>query len=128
MIYSDAPLFVNAVLKQEATEAAQRFIAENIRNICTSVLTIDEVAWVVGKNTDWLEATAYCNNLLSGGIMFLDADKQIAREAVAIMRNYGVTPRDAFHAATMRLNGVTEIISEDKIFDKISGIKRVWLK
>jgi predicted nucleic acid-binding protein len=40
--------------------------------------------------------------------------------------NYGFKPSDSFHIATMEKAGATLIVSEDKDFDKVAWIKRVW--
>ena len=37
-------------------------------------------------------------------------------------------PSDALHVATMLSNHITTIISEDRDFDKIDSIKRVWVQ
>lgn len=46
--------------------------------------------------------------------------------AEALLKTYPeIPPRDLLHVAVMRLNGVQEILSADKDFDSIEGIKRL---
>jgi predicted nucleic acid-binding protein len=37
----------------------------------------------------------------------------------------GVNTRDAIHVATMRLNGLTEILTADRHFAAIEGVRRL---
>jgi predicted nucleic acid-binding protein len=59
-------------------------------------------------------------------IVPLDAEDLYAAEKYLV--NYGFKPSDAFHIATMEKAGATLIVSEDKDFDKVAWIKRVWPK
>ena len=50
------------------------------------------------------------------------------RQAIQLYTTYaehGVTARDALHAAVMRNNGLTHILSTDQHFDRIEGITRL---
>lgn len=39
----------------------------------------------------------------------------------------GLRPSDASHVGAMRSSGVSLIIGEDRDFDRIEGIKRIWM-
>ncbi|MBI3051586.1 type II toxin-antitoxin system VapC family toxin [Candidatus Woesearchaeota archaeon] len=43
--------------------------------------------------------------------------------ALDIIEQYGLKPRDAFHAAIMKQHSTEEIISDDKDFDRVKWIK-----
>lgn len=43
------------------------------------------------------------------------------------MMEYGLKPSDAIHVASMKKSGAQHIVSEDKEFDKIPWIKRIWM-
>jgi predicted nucleic acid-binding protein len=40
---------------------------------------------------------------------------------------YGLKPSDAIHLATMEKAGISNIVSEDREFDRVKGIKRIWV-
>jgi len=40
---------------------------------------------------------------------------------------FGLKPSDAIHVATMKKAGTAEIVSEDRDFDKIDWVKRIWI-
>ncbi len=48
--------------------------------------------------------------------------------AAKILMEYGIKPSDALHLGAMINNGITLIASEDKEYDKIPTIKRLWIK
>lgn len=41
--------------------------------------------------------------------------------------SYNIKPSDALHIATMEKAGASLIVSEDKEFDRITWIERLWL-
>lgn len=82
--------------------------------------------WVISEKTSREDGIAVGEKILDSGINILDADKATAREALELMKQARLKPRDAFHAATMKQHGITEIASEDKDFDKVPWIKRTW--
>lgn len=63
--------------------------------------------------------------ICSLGMTLSPVDDIIIRWAGDIFQKIGISPYDCVHAATMRKLGVTEILSVDKDFDKISEIRRV---
>lgn len=126
MIYADANLFVYAAIGESKSNKAIAFVENNRFQLATSPLTIDEVAWVVWRKKSFEHSALFCEGLMKSGMRILRADYQTAANALQIMREFRLKPRDAFHAATMRLNGIKQIASEDKDFDKVPWIKRVW--
>ena len=48
-------------------------------------------------------------------------------DALALMEQFDLKPRDAFHAAVMIANGMSEIVSDDPDFDRVKGFKRIKL-
>ena len=57
----------------------------------------------------------------------LSYDMDDVRLARAILRQVpGIQARDAIHAAVMLNRGIARIISNDRGFDRISGIERIF--
>lgn len=63
--------------------------------------------------------------ICSLGMVLGPVDEVIIRRAGDIYQEVGISPYDCVHVATMRRLGVTEILSADRDFDKISGIRRI---
>jgi len=45
-----------------------------------------------------------------------------------ILVDYNLKPSDSLYEALMKNNGIEYIVSEDRDFDRINGIKRLWIK
>ncbi len=54
-----------------------------------------------------------------------EADVELALDLFEEYQGVGLKPRDAIHAATMRNNGLRQLISADKDFDALDFIVRV---
>ena len=68
-----------------------------------------------------------CRNVLQYPLTVLSVTKidvQLAIDFLETYDDYGLKPRDAIHAATMKSNGLTQIISADKDFDHLPFLVR----
>src|SRR3989338_9490914 len=129
MIYLDANFFIFAVLdttkKGESARNLQRTIANGEEKACTSVLTIDEVMWVLLRNgkKEFLrkiikEIYALPNVEIHG------MSSLTPLRGLEFMEKYSLKPRDALHVATMIELGIQKIVSDDGDFDKVKDITR----
>jgi predicted nucleic acid-binding protein len=128
MIYIDSTVFLNAILNDESLgRESRKFlgkIEENEIKASTSVLTFDEVAWIVKKNRNYETSLVAVKNLLDMPIEFIDANYEIICLSYDLMKKYQLKPRDAIHAASALSRNIKIIISEDSDFDDIKEIKR----
>ena len=94
----------------------------------TSLLTLDEVMWVIirNKKRELLRETIediYAIQNLS----VLNVAGSTALDALDYIEKDELKPRDAFHVAIMKSNGINEIVTDDQDFDHVKGIKRTKL-
>ncbi|MBS3133146.1 type II toxin-antitoxin system VapC family toxin [Candidatus Woesearchaeota archaeon] len=134
MVYIDANVFVQAVLRDESEIAASyaksvlRKIAERDLTASTTVLTWDELVWACRKAMTFEDALEKGKMLLKTGNLTLeDATKSVINKASELAEKYGIKPRDAIHAATAILGNEKEIISDDADFDRVKELKRITL-
>ena len=69
-----------------------------------------------------------CRNILQLPFKILAITEKDIRLAIDFFESHqskGLKPRDAIHAATMKSNGITKIISADRDFDAIDFIQRI---
>lgn len=136
-------LFVDVNVPMYAAGAAHRY-----REACIWVLQqiaaghieavidteiIQEVLYRYGNLKRWQIAATMANNLfvlIPNVLAVTLSDAQLAVELFKKYAPQGITARDLIHVAVMQNNDIQHIISTDKHFDKIAGIKRLdplWL-
>ena len=89
---------------------------------------IQEILYRYGALQQWNVAVAMATNLLEVVPTVYPVLVADARLAIALFEQYaahGVRARDLLHAAVMRSNDVSTIISTDGHFDRIDGIMRL---
>ena len=96
----------------------------------TDVLVLDELIYISKKkygipykiSIEFIQS----NILPYTSILSLSEDEYTY--AAKILMEYGIKPSDALHLGAMINNGITLIASEDKEYDKIPTIKRLWIR
>jgi hypothetical protein len=114
-----------------------------LKEPCSRVLSDVEMGALVALvNTEILQELLYryshiglaskgiqlCRDILAYPLVVLpvaEADIRLAIELLDSNQQVGLKPRDAVHAATMRNNGITRIISADAHFDRLSFVTRI---
>ena len=133
MIYLDANIFILAAgSRSDVGEKARKFLGNlqvGKEKAFTSALTFDEVVWKVSQIRGFDDALATGNNLIvMPNLLLLDVNSHIISKSLDLMRFYKLYPRDAIHAASALNNNIFTIISEDKDFDNVKGLKRKSIK
>lgn len=132
MLYLDANFFVFALFddrkKGESARLLQSEIIEGKRSAVTSVLTIDELMWVIIK----LQRKDILRQVIEDIYAMPNLEVKSVQSltpisALYFMENHNLKPRDALHAAIMKELQLTDIVSDDSDFDKVPGIRRVRL-
>lgn len=96
--------------------------------LLVNMIVIDEITWILTKKykiplNEVFELTDKLIPLIEViPINYIDYDAM-----KKVMMEYGLKPSDAIHVASMSKSGAQHIVSEDKEFDKVPWIKRIWL-
>ena len=129
-MYIDSNIFIYAAIDNTKTGEKARNVIEKIANGeikgYVSPLVIDEVMWVIQKMVDRNVAYRTVQLITSLPLVWLDISYETTKIALEIYQR-GLDPRDSFHIGVMKEYNISEILSEDKDFDKISEIRRVSL-
>lgn len=131
VMYVDSNIFIlsvinHASLGDKAREVLKKINDNQIRAF-SSCLTLDEVFYVLKKNLDKEDFNEFLETIFSVNIKWLEANINIIKESAELIKRYNLEPRDAIHVATMKLNNINSIISQDDDFDKVKEIKRIKL-
>ncbi len=131
--YIDANVFIFAYCNDELLGTKCREIINLIVNnkikAFTSVLTFDEFFYQVKKIKGYESALSSAELFLNlRNLNFVDVNINMINYSYSLLKIYSLNPRDAIHLACALSENVSNIISNDKDFDKIKEIKRLDIK
>jgi uncharacterized protein len=132
MVYLDSNVFVYAVThdpgknkKAEKAIAVLRSIEESRIKGVTSLLTWDELVWVVwrleGRESGIRAGSAF---LKLQNLSLLPVNASVMLRAQELIDRYQLKPRDSIHIATAMIAGEKEIISDDAELDAVRETRR----
>jgi len=132
-LYIDSNVFIYPIIYDENVVEEARRARELLLKISsgeveayTSCVTWDEMVWVVRRLFGPDLSLNLGRKFLSfPNLRFLGVKRTTIFKAQEISERYGLRPRDAIHAAAAIENKVTTIVSYDKGFDIIDGIRRI---
>jgi predicted nucleic acid-binding protein len=136
-IYVDSNAFILPVLGEDSTRAngatnLLRLIEAESVEAFTSVLSWDEVSWVVTKVLGKADGVAAGRKLLGFPHLHLvEANSAVMSTAQSLLERYslkGLGPRDAIHCASAVTRKTASIASDDRGLDVVKEVKRIPLE
>lgn len=129
IFYLDSNVFIYAAIDTGRMGIKSRNILDSVKSnskiFYTSALTFDEVFWkVLTKSNRKYALEIGSLMLLLPGLRFIPVDTQILSLTYQYLQESSLSPRDAIHVACSSSKKIKNIVSEDKDFDKVEGIKR----
>ena len=132
-IFIDANLmiYLNASTDEKTRHRIDTFFMNMLKEeLYTNMLVIDEVLYVsrIKFNVPYEITFGFLDGVILPYVEIIPVDR-IDYEAVKeFIDTFDLRPSDAIHVATMRKSGIRRIVSEDKEFDRVKGIERMWLE
>ena len=127
--YIDTNIFIYAATDNgelgKGARAIIKMLEAGIFSGATSTITLSEIMYNIKKRMG-KEASINVGQALlrMNNLLVADFDKSIAHASVYTASEHNLPPQDAIHFATMGGLGIREIITEDKDFGNVKGIKR----
>lgn len=103
-------------------------IAAGRLNVVLDAESIQEVLYRFGRLQAWDIGARLAASLFDIVPNVLPVTADDARVSLDLFTEYGprgVSARDLIHVAVMRNNGLTEVLSTDRHYDVVAGIRRV---
>ncbi len=127
-MFIDANIFIHAHSSKSAKGKLCASLLERIKageqKAHTSVLVMNEVLFVLKNIHGFVQAEKAWNEIIElPNLSILPVDSTVLAKVMPLVKD-GLEPADAFHAATMKANGISTICSYDTGFDNISSISR----
>ena len=125
-------IYLNCIKDRNARKPYETLYYQvlNSYSVVTDVLVLDELIWISKKkyNVPYNITLDFIRNAVLPYVDILPINSMIIDEFFKILINkYNLKPSDAIHIAVMTLHGISIIVSEDDDFDKINGLRRIWL-
>lgn len=131
--YIDSNVFIFPIIYGDSGNGAEathilRRIESRQLTAYTSVLTWDEVVWVVRKSLGEADAIESGRKLVRfPNLRFIEASESIVAKGQSLIEKYQLKPRDAIHCASAISKGLTLFLSNDAGFDVVREVRRAPL-
>ena len=131
-IDADLLVYLNTV-----TELASRVMYEDFYlrlltryKAYTDVLVLDELIYVSHRRygVPYDVTLEFVESIVRPYVAMLPIGEEEFDQAVRVIKEYGLKPSDAIHVGVMRANGIELVASEDRDFERVGGLKRVWMR
>ena len=123
-------IYLNTISNLERS-IYEDFYIDLIRSytLYTDVLVLDELIYVSWKKygVPYELTLEFVESIVLPYVIIVSLGENELKHAMHVIKRYGLKPSDALHIGVMKSRGISIIISEDKEFDKVKEIKRIWL-
>ena len=131
-VFLDAPLLVylnvvdNAAVRRVYEDFYLQLLTEY--SLYTDVLVLDELVYVSRRKYEvpYNISLDFVEGLVLPYVKVLPLEREEFVTAKKYIRD-GIKPSDALHIAAMENNGIRNVATEDRDFEKISWIKKIWV-
>ncbi|NHV98193.1 MAG: type II toxin-antitoxin system VapC family toxin [Thaumarchaeota archaeon] len=121
-------IYLNAMVDDERRLIEELFRRLLEEQLFTNMLVVDEVLYISRKYGVSYETTLdFLKNTVLPYAEVLPVEEEDLKPVEKYLLKYGLKPSDAIHLATMEKAGISNIVSEDREFDRVKGIKRIWV-
>ena len=133
-VFIDVPLFIylNTLTNSRYRALYENFYIEVLTKYkpYTDVLVLDELIYVSKKkyNIPYRISIKFVEINILPYITVLNLGEEEYKYATKIITKHNLKPSDALHIGAMMNNNITLIVSEDKEFDSIPTVKRLWIE
>ena len=130
-IDSNLLIYLNALKSPKLRIRYENFYLDLLSNnkAYTDALVLDELIYISKKryNVPYKISLEFLESIVLPYVEILPLGEKEFYKASEFLKSLNIKPSDALHAAAMIANGISKIASEDREFDKIEGLERVWI-
>ncbi|MHC1627818.1 MAG: type II toxin-antitoxin system VapC family toxin [Candidatus Nezhaarchaeales archaeon] len=132
-VFIDAPLliYLNTLTDPRDRVLYENFYIEVLTKYkpYTDVLVLDELIYISKRKygIPYKVSVEFIQSNVLPYMFILNLGEEEYSQAVKMLTEYNLKPSDALHLGAMINNGITLIVSEDKEFDKVPTIEKLWI-
>ncbi len=124
-------IYLNTLTDTETRSVYEEFYLDLVANhrLYTDVLVLDELLYISRKRygIPYRVTAEFIESIVMPYTDILPLGRDEYLEASRIVVEKGLKPSDALHAAAAKLASIQVIASEDREFDKLGFLERVWV-
>ncbi len=131
--FIDAPLliYLNTMSNPRSRMAYEDFYIRTLTDykLYTDVLVLDEVIYISRRKygIPYDISLKFIESIVLPYVSIINLGEDEYKLAARILVEYNLKPSDSLHLGAMLNNGINLIISEDKEFDRVKEVKRLWI-
>ncbi|MCE4619561.1 MAG: type II toxin-antitoxin system VapC family toxin [Desulfurococcales archaeon] len=131
--FIDAPLliYLNTMSDPRARMSYEDFYIRTLTDykLYTDVFVLDEVTYISKRKygIPYYVSSRFIESIILPYISIINLGEDEYKLAARILVEYNLKPSDSLHLGAMLSNGINLIISEDREFDRIKEVKRLWI-
>lgn len=119
---------MNTMTNEERESLDELFRKLLEESLFTNMLVVDETLYVSKRFGLPYDVTFdFLRGIVLPHIQIIPIDEEDIILTEKYLLKYGMKPSDAIHLSTMEKSGINRIVTEDEDFDRVEGVKRVWL-
>ena len=132
-VFIDSHLFIylNTIADSKDRVPYENFYIDLLTNYkpYTDVLVLDELIYVSKRKygIPYDLTIEFIESIIRPYVMILSLGEDEYLKATRFIIEYNLKPSDALHLAAMASNGMSLIASEDREFDRVPLVKRIWV-
>jgi len=133
-VFIDAPLliYLNTLTNLRYRILYENFYIEILTKYkpYTDVLVLDELIYISKRkyNIPYDVSIKFVETNILPYTTVLNLGEEEYKYATEVIAKHNLKPSDALHIGAMMNNNITLIVSEDRGFDRISAVKRLWIE
>lgn len=95
----------------------------------TDILVLDELLYIsrARYRVPYEITLSFIESVILPYVGILPLAEGEYRMAARMIEEFGIKPSDALHASAMMVNNIFKIATEDRDFEKIRKMERIWL-
>ena len=131
--FIDAPLliYLNTMSNPRARMSYEDFYIRSLIDykLYIDVLVLDEVIYISRRKygIPYHVSSKFIESIVLPYVSIITLGEDEYKQATRILVEYNLKPSDSLHLGAMLSNSINLIISEDKEFDRVKEVKRLWI-
>jgi len=121
--------YLNTCIQGDRASLDDLFKRILTEELYTNLLAVDETLYISMKKykVPYEVTMSFFKDIILPHTQVIALDESDIENLKTYLEKYSIKPSDALHLSSMEKKGIRSIVTEDKVFEKVEEIQRVWL-